>query len=80
MADKPTGAKRTKNAVQFATQLDPDLAERFNARVASERRTKRAVLEAALRYYMDNVAEEASLSLPAPEQPKRGRPRKAKGE
>jgi hypothetical protein len=56
MADtKPTGRKGTKNAVPFSSQLDPELHKEFKARVEAEDRTVRAVLERALRYYMDNV-------------------------
>ena len=52
---KPTGRKGTKNAVPFSSQLDPALHAEFKARVEAEDRTVRAVLERALRHYMDNV-------------------------
>jgi hypothetical protein len=75
---KRPGGRRTANAAPFSTQLDPALNEEFNARVAAERRTKRAVLEAALRHYMNTVPLDmhttAAASKPA------GRLRKAKGE
>ena len=56
MADsKPTGRKGTKNAVPFSSQLDPALHKEFKDRVEAEQRTVRAVLERALRHYMDTV-------------------------
>jgi hypothetical protein len=52
---RQVGGKRTKNAIPFSSQLDPNLSQEFDARVAAERRTKRAVLEAALRHYLNSV-------------------------
>lgn len=55
MAQKKSGGKRTKNAVPFSSQLDPELHEKLKNRVASERRTLRTVLEAAITHYLATV-------------------------
>jgi hypothetical protein len=52
---KPTGGKRTKNAVPFSSQLDQVLHDKFKARVEAEQRTVRAVLERALWHYLETV-------------------------
>lgn len=60
----PAGGKRTNNAVPFSSQLDPALHEEFKARVGLERRTVRAVLEQALRHYMETGPANGNTSTP----------------
>jgi hypothetical protein len=58
--------------------IDAGLRDRLANRVAAEQRTLRVVVERAIGFYLDNVPVESAPTLPAPPQPKRGRPRKGK--
>lgn len=64
---------RTKGTKQLFVEIADAIRDRLNERLKAERRTLRMVVEQALTFYMDNVPVDAAL--PAPEQPKRGRPK-----
>jgi hypothetical protein len=52
---KPSGGKRTKDTVPFSSQLGKALHDEFKERIRTEQRTVRAVLERAIRHYLDTV-------------------------
>jgi hypothetical protein len=74
------GRKSTAGTRPLNVEMNAALRERLDARVGAEQRSLRTVVERALTFYMDNVPVESAPSVPAPAQPKRGRPRKLKGE
>jgi hypothetical protein len=74
------GRKSTAGTRPLNVELAEAIRDRLDGRVEAERRTLRAVVEKALVYYMDNVSADNGPGFPVPAQPKRGRPRKLKGE
>ena len=68
----------TQGTRQLNVEVDAGLRDRLDERVKAEQRTLRAVVERALAYYMENVPANGLGQVPAPEQPKRGRPKKGK--
>lgn len=72
------GRTYTAGTKQLAVEMEAELRDRLSERVKAEKRTLRAVVERAVTFYMDNVPLESVPSIPAPAQPKRGRPAKRK--
>jgi hypothetical protein len=71
------GRKNTAGTRQLAVEIDTGIRDRLDERKAEERRSLRSVVEQALAFYFDNAPVDGP---PALAQPKRGRPKKAKGD
>ena len=76
MAKPAASLKRPARSLQV--DIADGLRDRLDQRIKAERRTLRAVVEAAISHYLDTVPLDSAPTV-AVEQPKRGRPAGSKG-
>jgi hypothetical protein len=68
---------KTQGTSRLFAEIDAELRQRLDERIAAEQRSLRTVLERAIAFYLEHFPVDAVPSFPVPSQPKRGRPRKA---